>query len=150
MTGATGPTGQLVCGLLAQHEVRVVALVRPNTFHESKDRVQGFLDRAPKAEVLLGDLRDKHTIQNMVREVDAVIWAAGTRNFEKTDPNRPSVVDNDCVAQAADSFLDAQLVKDLKEALLEHNVEDEHSRFVLISSLGVTRPEKFPMLTCTS
>lgn len=115
----------------------------------------------------MGDLRDESSLVSAVRGADAVVCAAGSRNFEGADPNRPEIVDWKGVATLVNVFLEAQMERELiamfggdqremeRGSLHDTNpdtnvVEDtltlDVSKFVLVSSLGVTRPHRFPQL----
>lgn len=138
-----------------------------------RERVDSIREICPNVDFCMGDLRDSETVRQAVQGCQGVISASGTRNFEGGDPNRPEMVDFLGVRCLAESFFDAQLEEDLLMMLSEdigdegeigndgngaNSVDMERpvmtnepqvsgaSRFVLLSSLGVTRPERFPQL----
>jgi len=172
VTGATGPTGRLVCGALHARGATVRALVRPRTYLRARERVHAIRELCPSVELALGDLRDACSLEAAVHGVHGVVSTAGTRNFEGADPNRPELVDLHGVRLLADAFLEAQLELDLLTLLTAGDEGESESsswegaalgrgeggaavvskalcntsRFVLVSTLGVTRPERFPQL----
>lgn len=106
----------------------------------------------------MGDLRDLPSLKAAVHGCHGVVSCSGTRNFEGADPNRPEIVDYLGIRRLSDCFVEAQLEQELalmvlgdvespytRGAAVAEEVMDS-SRFVLVSSLGVTRPERFPQL----
>ncbi|KAI0564294.1 NAD(P)H-binding [Gracilaria domingensis] len=171
VTGATGPTGRLICAALRKRGAVVRALVRPKTYMRARHRVESLLEICPSVQLKMGDLRDITTIRQAVSGCDGVISASGTRNFEAGSDNDPEVVDYKGLRTLANCFFESLLEQDLMMMFTddtnglglrgEHGTsplrqasvatsEDNHyadlSRFVLISSIGVTRPERFPQL----
>lgn len=167
VTGATGPTGRLICGALHARGASVRALIRPRTYMYDRARVHAVRELCPDVRYVMGDLRDSPSLAAAVAGCHGVVAAAGTRNFEGGDPNRPEVVDFLGMQRLMDAFMDVQLEQDLVLMLSGDEAERggndvrsedgvrqvptgmeicEASRFVLVSSLGVTRPERFPQL----
>ncbi|PXF42634.1 hypothetical protein BWQ96_07638 [Gracilariopsis chorda] len=171
VTGATGPTGRLICAALAARDASVRALVRPKTYLHARQRVNSLLQICPSAQIVMADLRDERTLRKAVSACHGVISASGTRNFDPADPNRPELVDFKGIQLLSQCFFDALLEHDLTIMFSDDAHRAEHpfnqtvhshqqrpittatqnqlldpSRFVLLSSLGVTRPEAFPHL----
>lgn len=168
MTGATGPTGRLICGALHARGAHVRALIRPRTYMYDRERVNAIRELCPDVRYVMGDLRDTLSIVAAVTGCHGVVSASGTRNFQGGDPNRPEIVDFKGLAGLVEVFLEAQLEMDLRamlggdervrggDSVQEEGVEGRGvvveqeifnaSRFVLVSTLGVTRPERFPQL----
>lgn len=168
VTGASGPTGRLICGALALRGATVRAMIRPTTFMSDRARVDAVRDVCPFVRYVMADLRDSASLVAAVRHVDAVVCASGTRNFEGADPNRPEIVDWRGVERLVDVFMESRLERELiamfgegerqmeRGAAVAANAEThvqagetaegDASCFVLVSSLGVTRPERFPQL----
>lgn len=170
VTGATGPTGRLICGALSNRGAQVHAFIRPRTYMQDRRRVDAISELCPQVRFAVGDLRDVDTIMRAVRGCDGVISASGTRNFDGIDPNRPEIVDWQGIRLLVDTFLEEQMALELRRALSDEEEEQRGigeteeefkiaqspvmanggvrplSQFVLVSSLGVTRPDRFPQL----
>ena len=170
VTGATGPTGRLICGALSRRGAQVHAFIRPRTYMQDRRRVDAISEVCPHVRFAVGDLRDVDTIMRAVRGCDGVISASGTRNFDGIDPNRPEIVDWQGIRLLVETFLEEQMALELQRVLSDEEEEQRGvgeqekdlkisqssvmadggvrplSQFVLVSSLGVTRPERFPQL----
>ncbi len=112
VAGASGGTGQQIVRMLVQQGVPVRALVR------DAGRATGL----GAAEVAVGDTTWPETLVAALADVGAVICATGTRQLQSEAG--PQAVDHRGVAHLAQAALDAGV-----------------GRFVLISSIAVTRPD---------
>lgn len=164
VTGATGPTGRLICGALHARGASVRAFIRPYTYMRDRSRVNAIREICPDVRYVMGDLRDAPSVAAAVAGCHGVISASGTRNFEGTDPNRPEVVDMRGMERLVGAFVESQMEQELIQMLAGDEEELERgmdggnvsgavkegvtmaSRFVVVSSLGVTRPERFPQI----
>jgi uncharacterized protein YbjT (DUF2867 family) len=115
VAGATGGTGQEVIDQALAKGYNVRALVRD----EAKARML-FGDRV---QYVVGDVREPRSLRRAVKGVDQVISALGA-NVQRDPENSPELVDY-------------AGVKALAEAAKAAGV----SQFILVSSMGVTRPD---------
>jgi len=121
VAGATGGTGrEVVKQLVADGKYSVRAMTRDPA--KAKDALPAGV------EIVAGDLRDPASLDAPLKGVTYVVSAAAARGMERDPKNTAAIVDNEgnrAFAAAA------------KRAGVKH--------FVLVSSMGVSRAETYPM-----
>eukprot|EP00741_Cyanophora_paradoxa_P022435 tig00021489_g21661.t1 len=124
VVGATGGVGQWVALKLLNRGVPVRVLVR------SKAGAEGiFGPDGDNLDIFQGDLADPRSVRRAVAGCEAVVIASGARS--PLGANRPEKVDYEGVKSIVAACKEAGTVKHV----------------TLVSSLGTTRPEKFPLYT---
>lgn len=125
VVGATGGVGQLVCAKLLERGYSVKAMSR------SREKTKELLGEVQNLEVVYGDLRSPETLQDALKNVDAICCCTGTTAFPSKrwdGGNNPE--QTDYVA-----------VKNLIEA-----TPASIKRFILTTSAGVERSNQFPFI----
>ena len=115
VAGATGQTGQQIVRHLQQQGFHVRALVRDPS--KVNDQQLG-----PDTEYVVGDVKDRATMDAAMSGASAVISSVGARG--KDGPDRPEMVDYEGVRNLVDAAKAARV-----------------RQFVLVSSRGVTQPD---------
>ncbi|MBL8631227.1 MAG: NAD(P)H-binding protein [Rhodospirillaceae bacterium] len=113
VAGATGRVGKVAVELLKAQGVKVKGFSR--NIDKAKEEVKD-------VQWVKADVRDPKTLKNITKGVDRIIFAVGSNSF-KDNTNTPDLVDNKGVA-----------------VLVDEARKTGVKQFVLISSVGVTRP----------
>lgn len=127
VAGATGGVGQLVIAKLLSKNLSVRALSR------SRNKARQMFGEA--VEIAVGDLRYPETLATATKNVTQIVCCSGTTAF----PSQRWDFVNWFVAKNTPTAVDGSGVKNLVAAAPKNL-----KRFVLISSCGVLRKERFP------
>ncbi|MBM3163137.1 MAG: SDR family oxidoreductase [Chlorobi bacterium] len=117
VAGATGRTGQWIVKSLLQHGIACRLFVR------SRQKAVELFGASAEPAIVTGSADNPDEIRRALEGISAVICAIGSAVTDPESPP-PSAIDRDAVLRLA--------------ALAS---ESDVSRFILVSSLGVTRPE---------
>lgn len=123
--GATGGVGQIVVAKLIEQNYQIIAIVRDT------EKAQKLFANCENIEICQGDARDKKSLQKCLenKQIDVTISCIGTTAFPSTrwlGDNNPKNTD----------YLGNQNLINIMPSHLK--------RFVLVSSQGVQRSDKFP------
>ncbi|GMH38679.1 hypothetical protein BSKO_06563 [Bryopsis sp. KO-2023] len=126
VAGAAGGVGQLVTARLLESGYHVKALTR------DLEKAERFFGKdTENLEIVIGDLRDADKIKDFTEGVDAVCCVVGTTAF----PSKRWDGNNSC--EQTDKIAVGNLIK---------GTPKDVKRFVLTTSAGVTRSDKFPFV----